>query len=83
MRQADEQADEGAGDGLCMPTAHGPIPEEGGYPSVRQRALPAHGMPKREGRIPRSQEEEEEEGTSPEQRAVPAHGMHGRGSPIP
>ena len=80
-KQADEQADEQADDGPRAPMACRPIPEEGGDPSVRQRALPVHGMPEREGGIPRSQEEEEEEGAYLKQCALPTHGMHGRGSP--
>ena len=80
--QADKQADEGEGDRPLTPSARGPIPEEGGDPFVRQRALPAHGMPGLEGGILRSQREAEEEGAPPEQRALPAHGMHGRGGPL-
>ena len=52
-------------------------PEEGGDPPVRQRGLPAHGMPEQEEGSPRRQEAKE--GAPPEQRALLAHGMHGRG----
>ena len=71
----------GAGEGPCTPTTRGPIPDLGGDPLKRQRALPAHGMPKREEGNPPSQEEEEEEGAPPEQRALPAHVMQGGGRP--
>ena len=72
------QDKEGAGDGLIRPTAHGMSTEEGGDPPTRQRALPAHGMPKREEGSPRRQEAED--GAHPEQRAHLAHGMHGQGA---
>ena len=52
-------------------------PRGRGGPPVRQRALPAHGMPKREEGIPRIQEDKE--GAPPEQHALLAHGMHGQG----
>ena len=53
------------------------MPEEGGDPPKRQRALPVHSMPAMEGGD--YQNQEEEEGTPPDQRALPAHGMQGRG----
>ena len=65
------QADKGAGDGPRAPTVHGLNTEEGGDPPVRQRELSAHGMPRWEEGIPRTQEEEEEEGVSPKQRVLP------------
>ena len=63
--------------------AHGPRDEPGqrGGPSEQQSALPAHDMPEREEGNPSSQEEEEDEGATPEQRALPAHGMQRRGRP--
>ena len=64
------QADKGAGDGPRAPTACRLSPDEGGG-GVSQRALPAHGMPRWEEGIPRTQEEEEEEGVSPKQRVLP------------
>ena len=58
QRAQTARGQEGSGDGLRMPMAHGPSPEEGGEPPERQRALPAHGMPEQEEGNPLSQEEE-------------------------
>ena len=80
--QAKKPSVKGEGDGHWAPLTQGLIPEERGYPPVRQRALPVHGMPEREGGISRSQRAEEEEGESPEQRALPAHDMHARGGTL-